>query len=53
MQEKAREEVISVLGNYPNTIPNSDQLKVLIHYNHSVLIFFILKNIVFLGIEIR
>ncbi|RGB40446.1 cytochrome P450 [Rhizophagus diaphanus] len=27
MQEKAREEVISVLGNYPNTIPNSDQLK--------------------------
>ncbi|PKC03367.1 cytochrome P450 [Rhizophagus irregularis] len=27
MQEKARAEVISILGNFPNTLPNSDQLK--------------------------
>ncbi|CAB4403344.1 unnamed protein product [Rhizophagus irregularis] len=27
MQEKARAEVINILGNFPNTLPNSDQLK--------------------------
>ncbi|CAB5192205.1 unnamed protein product [Rhizophagus irregularis] len=32
MQEKARAEVISILGNFPNTLPNSDQLKELKYY---------------------
>ncbi|GBB91122.1 hypothetical protein RclHR1_18250004 [Rhizophagus clarus] len=27
MQEKARAEVINILGNEPNTLPNSDQIK--------------------------
>jgi hypothetical protein len=40
MQERAREEVISIFGNELNTLPSSDQLKVLNNYNHSVHIFY-------------
>lgn len=35
-----KSEVISILDKYPNILPDSDQLKVLNHYNHSALIFY-------------
>jgi hypothetical protein len=38
MQEKARAEVINILGNEP-IIPNSDQLKVLLSHYYNLLIF--------------
>ena len=57
MQEKARAEVISILGNEP-IIPSSDQLKVYSHYrsslySHKSTVFFTQKTIYILGIEIR